>query len=284
MSIFSKKTRPKLNGKIGLLNLENWHLSLSELQQEKVKNYSGEGDELTTKKISNTSQSQKHFLWCVASDAFFQKDYKFALLIAQQAFKFNGNYVDDHFLYNTIIESYHKINDNESAKKFCFEEISRFNQIGPELKHSFKGRFPISMPAMDYLLKYATDDEDYDEAVRLIDIFEKNGLIDNEEAERRRLEFRNKLLYDKAYIAIENEDIDKAVSLFDQIVSNDSSEGASVYKILGNYFLENDREIEAYDFYKKSILADPEIKGVKTKLQKIAKRNKLPVDFLERLS
>jgi tetratricopeptide (TPR) repeat protein len=280
MFIFNKKKpKIKLMGKIGLLNLDAWYLSLTDAQKERVKNYSGEGDELTTKKIINTSQTQKHFFWSIASNAYFEKDYKFSLFIALQAFNFAGDLVDDHFLYNTIIETYDKLNDRESLVKFCYEEIYQFNRISIKLKEKFGGNLPPSIPSRDFLLRLATDNEDYDEAIRLIEIFKEKSLLNDEEAELKKIEFHKESLFSKAFHFLEKDNIDTAKSILEQITSFDINEVASVNKILGNYYYDKGLEIEAYNFYKKAIQANPEIKGIKTKFNKVSKNNNLPIDF-----
>ena len=139
MGLFDFLSKQKVSGIINFLKLENWHNSLTPEQQKKLKEYSGEGEDLIKGEISYSSRTQKHFLWVTATNAIYHKDYEFAIYLVEEGLTAQGSLVDQHFIYHAFIEAYQKQSDYENAKKYCLAELEDFSK-GP------KGRVPRAMP------------------------------------------------------------------------------------------------------------------------------------------
>ena len=262
-----------VGGIIAFLQMDKWYLSLVGEEQKKLQDYSGQGDKLIQGQISYSSQSQKHFFWTTATNAIFHKDYDFAIKLAEIGLTAVGSQVDQHFIYNTFIQAYEKLNDYKRAKEYCLKEVSEFSKIGVALKKDFNGTLPPSLPCRDTLIHIVVDiEKDFEEAEHLFKLFGKNGLLTQEEVQDELENLKIDMLYSEAYTLLESNEVEKAKSVFDSIIQLDDSQEADIYKELGNYFLEQERQGEASEYFQKAVKANPLISGVKRKLEKLSKQ------------
>lgn len=271
MGLFDSLRKPKIKGIIKFLRLEDWYCSLTSEQRRKLKEYSGEGEDLIKSDISYSSQTQKHFFWTTATNAIYHKDYEFAIFLAEKGLTAKGSLVDQHFIYHAFIEAYEKQNDYKKAKKYCLAELEEFSEIGNALKKDFDGELPPSILCRDTLIHIVIDiEKDYDEGERLFHLFVQKGLLTKKEAQDELQRLRIDRLNSKAKELLEKGNFEEAKSIYDEIIGVDKSQAADIYKILGNYFLEKRKEQEALEYFQKSIRANPLIGGVKSKLQKLS--------------
>lgn len=273
MGLFDSLRKPKIKGIIKFLRLEDWYCSLTPEQQRKLKDYSGAGEDLIKSDISYSSQTQKHFFWTTATNAIYHKDYEFAIFLAEKGLTAKGSLADQHFIYNALIEAYEKQNDYKNAKKYCLAELEEFSEIGNALKRDFDGELPPSILCRDILIHIVVDiEKDYDEGECLFHLFVQKGLLKKEEAQDELQNLRIKRMHGKAKELLEKGNFEEAKSIYDEIIEVDKSQAAHIYKMLGDYFLEKQREQEALEYFQKSISANPLIGGVKSKLQKLSKK------------
>ncbi len=201
MALFDFSSKENVNGIIKYLELENWYNSLNPEQQMKLKEYSGEGENLIQGEICSSSQTQKHFFWTTATNAIYNKDYEFAIYLAQKGLTAQGSLIDQHFIYSAFIEAYIKQDDYENAKKYCIAELEEFPKMGNALKKDFNGELPPSIPCRDALIHIVVDiEEDYEEGERLVNLFYQKGLLTQEES-RDKLK---KLRFNKKNAKLEN--------------------------------------------------------------------------------
>lgn len=287
--VFSQITNPqeikklkKVRGIIQFLKLEDWYNSLTLEQQRKLKEYSGEGEDLIKSEISYGSQTQKHFFWTTATNAIYRKDYEFAISLAENGLTAQGSLVDQHFIYSVLIEAYERQNDYEDAKKYCLAELEKFSKIGSALKKDFDGELPPSILCRDTLIHIVVDiEKDYEEGERLFNLFVQKGLLTQEDAKDKLQNLRIDRMHSKAEELLEKGNFEESKSIYDEIIEMDESQAADIYKTLGNYFLENKREQEALQCFQKSVHANPLISGVKSKLQKLSKKLGIEVESTE---
>jgi tetratricopeptide (TPR) repeat protein len=268
-------SKPPVGGIIKQLHLEDFYNSLSEDEKRKFIQYSGHGDDLIKGKYW-TSQSQKHLLWTSGGNANYNKDYSFAILLGKKALVAHGTLVDQHFVYNTLIEAYLRLGDYQNLKKYCMEELEIFPQIGPPLKED--GELPPSIPCRDLLLHTVVDiEKNYQEGQKLLDEFVKVKLLNRKEAEEESKRIKIKQLKEEAESSLKIDDFDMAQSLFRQIIELDNSEAAEIYKHLGNYLMGKSNNEDALQYFKKAIEANPLISGVKSKIESLSKKLGVPV-------
>jgi tetratricopeptide (TPR) repeat protein len=282
MGLFDFSPKPKIRGIIKFLKLEDWYISLTSEQQRKLKEYSGMGKDLTKGDISYGLQTQKDFFSATANNAIYNRDYEFAIFLAENGLTAQGSLVDQHFIYNTLIESYKKQRDYENIKKCCLAEVEDFSEIGSELKKDFDGELPPSIPCRDTLFHIVVDiEKDYEEGERLLNLFTQKGLLTQQEAEDKLLILKIKLLYSKAEKLLENGEYEKAKSILNKIIEMDKTQAGEVYKKLGNYLLKNKMEREALQYFQKALVASPLIGGVKKKLQKLSEKLGVKIESKE---
>lgn len=282
MGLFDFLSKPKIRGIIKFLKLEDWYCSLTPEQQRKLKEYSGEGEDLIKGDISFSSQAQKHFFWTTATNAIYHKDYEFAIFLIEKGRTAQGSLVDEHFIYNTLIEAYEKQKDYKNAKKYCLAELEDFSKISMALKKDFDGELPPSIPCRDTLIHIVVDiEKNYKEGERLFNLFVQKGLLTKEKAQDELQKLKIDRLYGSAKELLEKGNFKEAKSIFDQIIEIDKSQAVDIYKMLGNYFLENKMEQEALQYFQKAIAINPLIGGVKSKLQKLSKKLGVKVESNE---
>ena len=186
MGLFDFLGKSKINGTIKFLKLENWFNSLTPEQQRKLKEYSGEGEDLIKGDISNSTETQKQLFGSAAKNAINRGDYEFAIFLAKKGLTAQGSLSDQHLIYSVFIESYEKLNDYENAKKFCLAELNEFSEIEKALKKEFYGELPPIIPCRDTLIHIVVDiEKDYDEAERLFSLLAQKGLFTQEEVEKK---------------------------------------------------------------------------------------------------
>lgn len=283
MGLFDFFSNPKVSGIIKFLKLEDWYNSLTPEQQKRLKEYSGEGEELIKGEISFSSQTQKHFFWTTATNAIYHKDYKFAIFLAEKGLTAQGSLIDQHFVYNAFIDAYEKQNNYKNAKKYCLAELEEFPKIGHALKKDFDGKLPPSIPCRDTLIHIVVDiEKDYEEGERLFNLFVQNGLLTEKEAQDELKNIKIDRTHSEAEKLLDKGKFEEAKSILDTIIDIDESQAADIYKMLGNYFLEKQREQEALEYFQKAISANPLISGVKSKLQKLSKKLGVEVKSTEK--
>lgn len=283
MGLFHFLSKQKVSGIIKFLKLEDWYNSLTPEQQKKLKEYSGQGEELIRGEISYSSQTQKHFFWTTATNAIYHKDYEFAIFLAEKGLTAQGSLVDQHFIYHAFIEAYEKQNDYKNAKKYCLAELEEFSEIGNALKKDFDGELPPSILCRDTLIHIVVDiEKDYDEGERLFNLFVQKGLRTEEEAQGELKNIKIDRMHSEAEKLLDKGKFEEAKFILDTIIGIDESQAADIYKMLGNYFLEKRREQEALEYFQKAIIVNPLINGVKSKLQKLSKKLGVEVKSIEK--
>ncbi len=240
--------------------------------QRMLEEYTKESEDLVENDLSLNSGGQKHSLWVSASNAIHDKDFDLAISLATKALSTPGSLTDQHFAYNGLIEASVKKKDYEAAKQYCLAELEDFAEIGNALRKDFDGELPATIPCRDTLLDIVVDVEnDYDEAERLINVFVQKGLITQEEAEGELEGIKVPRLYTMAEEMLTQGNFQKAKSIFGEIITMDKSEAPEIYKMMGNHSLENKMKYEALQYFQKAIAADPQIVGVKRKLNTLSK-------------
>lgn len=308
MSLFDSRSMREVQGIIGYLKLESFFAALSPAEKEKLKTYSGEGAGLTEGNIASSSQNQKHFLWTAAINAIEAGDYEYAISLGKKGLSADGTPADQHFVYNALIDAYMKQGDFEGVKRYCLEEVEQFSTIGRDLRRDFGGQLPPSIPCRDFLLDAVIDEEeDSAEAERILRLLVSQGLLTREEAREKQQELLLEKLRSSAEGRLAEGDFEHARSIYEEIIrldhtqaadiyrtlgdyqlrkgdeqealelyqkvmELDGSQSAAIYKSLGNYQLEAGRQEAALDYFQKAIAADPLIRGVKQKAEKLAKK------------
>jgi tetratricopeptide (TPR) repeat protein len=257
--------------------LEEWYSSLTSEQQEKLKLYSGEGEDLIRGEIIQSSQTQQGFFGTAASNADSRKDYEFAVFLAKRGLESQGTLVDQHYIYNALIEAYRRQGSYEDVRRYCLAELEGFQQIGKALKREFGGELPSSIPCRDTLIDLVRLERDYDGAKRFLKLFVQKGLLSGEEADDQTQELETDRLQMTALALLERGDFEEAKATFAKAIQMDESHAAEIYKTIGKYFLKKKMEDEALDYLRKAVAADPMIRGVKSELKKLSK--KLNVDL-----
>ena len=270
--------KPKLGGVIKLLSLEEWYNSLTQEEQRKAKDYSGQNEDLIRGEILSTSQSQKHFFWTTATNAIHRQDYDFAISLAQKGLQMKGSPADQHFLYSALIEAFESKGEYEQAKGYCRLELREFSKIGSSLRSDFNGELPPSIACRDTLLRIVIDiEQNYEEGRHLLDLFVEKELLTPDEAQRELRDLNLASLYSQAENFLKKGMFEDAKSVFDELTGMDASQADSIYKLLGDYLFEHQRDYEAFQYYQKAISTNPLVSGVRTKLRKLSK--KLGVEF-----
>jgi tetratricopeptide (TPR) repeat protein len=273
MGLFDFLAKPKVRGIIQFLKLEDWYNSLTPEQQRKLKEYSGKGEDLVKGDIFYSSQTQKHFFWTTAVNAINRKDYEFAIFLAENGLTAQGSLADQHFIYNVFIEAYERQHDYENAKKYCLAELEEFSKIGSALKKDFDEELPPIIPCRDTLIRIVVNiEKDYDEGERLFNLFVQKGLLTQEEAQDRLKNLKIDKMHSEAKKLLDKGKFVEAKPILDTIIDMDESQAGDIYKMLGNYFLKNQREEEALEYFQKSMTANPLISGVERKLQKLSRK------------
>jgi len=278
MILSSFYSEPKLGGVVKLLSLEEWYNSLTQEEQRKAKDYSGQNENLVLGEFLSTSQSQKHFFWTTATNAIHRKDYDFAISLAQKGLQMKGSAVDQHFLYSALIDAFGRKGEYEQAKTYCMLELTEFSEIGTALRSDFDGELPPSMACRDTLLQIVIDiEQDYEEGRHILDLLVKKGLLTPDEAQEQLRDLDLESLYSRGENFLKKGMFDNAKSVFDELIRMDVSQADSIYKLLGDYLFDHQRDDEAFQYYQKAISNNPLVSGVRTKLRKLSK--KLGVEF-----
>lgn len=272
MGLFSFKGKQRVGGMINFLKLEEWYGSLTSDQQEKLKLYSGEGEDLVRGEIIESSQTQKGFLGTAASNANSKNDHEFAVFLADKGLKCQGTLVDQHYIYNALIETCKRQGDLESVKKHCLAELDDFSRIGKALKREFGGELPDYIPCRDMLTDVVRLEGDYQEVKRLLKLFVRKGLLSDEEAEDETEQLEMDRLRTTGLSLLEKGNLEEAKATFEEVIRRDESQAAEIYKTLGKSFLENKMENDAFEYFQKALAANPLVKGVRSALKKLSKR------------
>ena len=258
-------------GIIKFLELEGWYSALTPEQQQKLKEYSGQGEGLIQGDIFS-SQTQKHFFWTTAGNAVHKKDYDFTIFLAEKGLTAQGSLVDQHFVFNSLITAYERKNDHENAKKHCLAELKDFSRISRALRKDFDGELPSSIPCRDSLLDIVAGiEQNYEEAEQLIQIFVQKSLLTPEEAKDELKNLRINKLHTNAEVLLTEGKLEQARSILEQVITLDESQAAEIYKTLANCFLKNRMEQDALRYFQKAFAVDPLIGGVRTKLERLSK-------------
>ncbi len=285
--LFSRKKKPNSHkqehcesneGLLGYLGLMDWFNGLPREMQDKIREYSGQGETLTKGVISCSSSNQRKFLWARALKAIYAKDFNSAIITAKQSLNAQGDWADQHFAYSVLIEAYESLGDLAEAKRYCLEEINQFEMIGPSLKKAMGGEFPPAMRCRDTFLDILTDDGDIEEIKKGIDLLIEKQLFTSSEGsellERILLDIKEQAAID----ALAEGNTEQAVKLVEAIIKEDQPRAARLYKFLGNHFLESGNKQGAFEYLRKALAADPTISGVKRNLNRLAKELGLKVD------
>jgi len=271
MGIFDTLFKPKIGGVIASLGLQDWYLSLTPDEQENVNLCTAWGDRLLRGEVP-VAQTQMSFIHEIAQHAL-REDPGFAVSMALKGLEVSGSLIDKHFLYNTIIMAYDRKGDYENAKKYCLMEVDEFEDFAKAWKDRFPGLFPEVIPCRDVLLKILIRVEnDYDEAERLINTFVEKGLLTSDDANHKIRELRIQRHWYEAKWLLDKGDFDGARTAFDEVLEIDNSQAPIVFKALANYLYDAGRHKEALEYFQQAIAADPLIKGVRTKIKKLAKK------------
>ncbi|HOT93227.1 MAG TPA: hypothetical protein PLJ78_15435 [Anaerolineae bacterium] len=278
-NLFSKKKRPSTKnqqtvgkgGVLGYLGLTDWFGKLPREMRDKVSQYSGEGQHLTDGQIVYSSLTQRKFFWTCAENAIYAKDFETAIFLAQQGITAQGDWVDLHFVYSTLIEAYEKLENWTEAKRYCLEELKQFEFIGPPLKKDMGGELPPGIRCRDTLLDILVDEGDVEEVKRVFHLFVEKKMMSVSKAE----ELSKKVLLDikeqQVAKALESEDTETALALTAAVIKKDERRAPRLYKSIGDFFLAHGDKQNAFDYLSKALAADPTISGVKRNLQRLAK-------------
>ena len=283
MGLFELFSKSKVKGIVKYLRLDDWYCSLTAVQQRKLQVYSREGESLIKEDISYTSQSQKNFISTIATNAIYHGDYEFAIFLAEKGLNTTGSLVDQHFLYNALIEASIMQNNYEKAKKYCFTELKEFPNIGKALKKDFEGKLPNTIPCRDSLIRIVVDiEKDFELGKELFHLFVRKGLLTKEEEANELKELRIQEMYAEATKLLNEDRFKDAKSILDAIIETNKSQASDIYKMLADYFIEKQQnEQEALKYYQKSIRENPLIVGVKRKLQMLSKKLGVKVELTE---
>jgi tetratricopeptide (TPR) repeat protein len=272
MGFLDSLMQPMIGGIIKFLQLTDWYCSLTSEQQKKLKEYSGHGEHLINGNISS-SQTQKHLLWTSAINAVHAKDYEYAIFLAEKGRSAQGSLVDQHFIYNAFIEACFRKGDYENTKKYCVAELEDFSNIGRALKKDFDKELPPSIPCRDILLHIVVDmEKNYREGERLLQVFVQKGLLTKTELQEELQSLQIKELEGTVKDLLSKGELSKAKAVVEEIIKLDKSKAAEAYKQLGNYLLDEKADQEALEYFQKAIAANPIISGVKSKIERLAKK------------
>ncbi len=278
--------KPRINGIIGALELGDWYLSLTPEQQEKLRKYSGQGNTLIRGTVSISSfyppYTQKRFLEEVASNAL-HEDPDFAILVGKKGLTANGKWIDQHFLYNTVIEAFVMKKDYKSAKEYCLDELKHASQIQAELTATFDGKLPPSLPFRDTLIDIVVNvEKNYTEAKSLVETFVREKLLSQEESAKILQEIKTAEIKDRINKLFEEENFDEGIlAIDDEIKELDNIHISDIYKMMGNLLLDKNKEKEAFEYFRKAQTANPLISGVENKIKRLSKKLGIELDQSE---
>lgn len=274
--------RPKVEGIIKALKLEDWYLALTPEQQEKLKKFSGEEDRLVRGTYSLFSMhppyTQKRLLSIAASNAL-QEDPQFAKLLALKGLLADGNWIDQHFLYNTAITAFIHEQDYVNAKKYCLDELKYMPQIRSALIESI-GIVPPSIPFRDSLIYIVNNiEKNYNEARKLVETFIQNGFSSQEDSLEMLQNIKFAEIKDTVNSLFLNGEFDKIRHIIEENINELGKENAAyVCKLVGDLSLEAGKEKEAFEFYQKAQKINPLIRGLKKKIGQLAKKFNVELD------
>lgn len=259
-----------IGGLIKYLNLESWFNSFSGVEQAKIIHYYGE--DIIKGNILNTSQTEKSLISVISSNALFYNDLDFAILLTKEGLKAKGKSVDQHFIYNNLVDAFLRKRDYENVKRYCYEELEEWQYIQIELLKEFDNELPPVIPFRDTLIHILRDiEKNYLELRNVYQLFLKNKVINEDELENYLQELDVLELLEKAYELLRKDDYKKAIEVFNKAILKDCSVEPEVYKKLGNYFFDKRAYNESLGYFEKSVKINPLISGVKSKIKKISK-------------
>lgn len=128
---------------IAALDLQDWYLSLSDEQRQKLHEHStffGTSGKINAleQSVTATSRSTQEYLKGVGSTAASKKDYEFAELVLLAALEQeDGSATSTHFTYNALIDVYYKQRDDredaiEKCIEYCMKDIEIVNEFVAE--------------------------------------------------------------------------------------------------------------------------------------------------------
>lgn len=159
---------------IEVLDLQEWYMSLSDEQCQKLHQYStwfgtsGEANMLEWD-VTEASQTAQEYLKGVGSTAASEKDYKFSEMVLLSALEFEDeSATSTHFTYTTLIDIYYKQRDNrEDAVEKCIEYCKRDIEIADDFVDEF-GEVP-RIPSFKRLAIIYQKEEKYEDALEVCD-------------------------------------------------------------------------------------------------------------------
>lgn len=156
------------------LDLNDWYLSLSDEQRQKLHQHStffGTGGEvnLLDRGGRETSQTAQEYLKGVGSTAASEKDYDFAEMVLLTALeREDGSATSTHFTYNELIKIYYKQRDDrQDAIEKCIEYCKKDIEIADEFVAEF-GEVP-RIPSFKRLAIIYENQERYENALAICD-------------------------------------------------------------------------------------------------------------------
>jgi hypothetical protein len=97
---------------------------------QKFREYSHEQEDLM-------NQRPKFFHSLAASNALGRGDIEFAIFAAGRGLDAQGSVVDQHFIYNTLIQAYQRLGDVMTTTKYCLAELTEIPNLSGILKQEF---------------------------------------------------------------------------------------------------------------------------------------------------
>lgn len=158
-----------------------------------------------------------------------------------------------------------------------------FSKIGMALrKELLGGELPPSIPCRDTLIRIVVNiEKDYKEAERLYDLFVQKALLTEEEAQGELENLRFDKLYDAAERLLkEGSSYEEAKSILEEVAEMDERT-APIYRTLGDYYLESKMEEKALQCFRKAIVKNPLISGVKRNPRNLSKKLGVEVELDE---
>jgi len=293
----------KIEGLIGFFNLTDWWFAtFSGEERDHIEatfkplgislGDSAQSRPLTKGGISSTSETAAGLLWGLATWFTKKEDGEIARRILAKAvelasaqlpgpdinLKYRSNrqkILDLHFSCQGMIEDAgRQLRGNPGALESIAAACKKQIELAPLAAQVFRREYPGDpLPrhvGFQELVDIHERQGNYQEAVRVAKEASAQGWAGGWEL--RILELEVGELWARAEDMLKKGDLDAAKALLDRVIQMDASTAADVFKRLGDYFLNNGRDEEAFEYFNKAVGTDPLIRGVEKKLGKLAQR------------
>lgn len=231
--------------------------------------------------------TKKRYMSHVLSDCLTTSNLNLFKKLSKKALEMQGTPIDDYYINSVIVDYHLRMDDYNTAIEICIATFNKIEQYLPELKAEHEKRnktlnevgktdeistLPNYIFCRDYLTILLVNTKRFDEAEKFEKLFYDKNLYPAQKD--KKIAKHNKLYRLRSLVDyyLSNYEPNSAIYQCENILAIDEESAAYGYKKIGNYYLKDNKNKEAYDYLNKAFELHPSIEGIDIKLKRLSKK------------